>query len=126
MPTLPVPVSPAPGLLTGNLRAQGPDEAGLVAGLKGIAAPLILIAVTATCSAVALVQPSSPQAARARATVARRVQLVQARNTLTHHCQHTNITSFCVVLGCSALKRAQEHLLVLRCCLDPRETFSGR
>ncbi|KAK9836099.1 hypothetical protein WJX81_001247 [Elliptochloris bilobata] len=57
--------------------SQAPDEAGLIAGLKGIAAPLIEVAVSATCAAVALVQPSSPQAKRARAAVARRVHLVQ-------------------------------------------------
>lgn len=53
---------------------QGRDEEGLIAGLKGFAGPLM----SATCTAIALVQPVPPQAARVRAAVARRVHLMQA------------------------------------------------
>ena len=52
---------------------------GLVAGLKGFAAPLLEVAVRATCSTIALVQPSWPQAARVRKAIARRVHTLQAR-----------------------------------------------
>ena len=52
---------------------------GLVAGLKGFAAPLVEVAVRATCTALALVQPSWPQAARVRKAIARRVHTLQAR-----------------------------------------------
>ena len=58
---------------------QEPSDAGLMDGLKGLAAPLIEIAARATCTAIALVQPSLPQAARARKAIARRVHSVQAR-----------------------------------------------
>ena len=53
---------------------------GLVAGLKGFAAPLVEVAVRSTRSTILLVQPSLPQAARMRKAIARRVHTLQARS----------------------------------------------
>lgn len=83
-----------------------------MAGVKGFAGPLM----SATCTAIALVQPVSPQAARVRAAVARRVHLMQAPSRpLTAWCKRAVLVTTARLLPAECLMLSAIALGVLLC-----------